>query len=92
MDPTTNPLPFNEAYAYGLDAAPIIVALIVLTIFHPGRVLQGRNSDFTEFRKQKKEAKKVKKETKRMEKAEKKAAKAGKQLRVDSIGSPYESA
>ena len=92
LDPTTNPLPFNEAYAYGLDAAPIILALVVLTIFHPGRVLQGRNSDFTEFRLQKKAAKKAKKEAKRMEKAEKKAAKAGKQLRVDSIGSPYESA
>ncbi|KAH7120864.1 putative RTA1 domain protein [Dendryphion nanum] len=44
-DPS-NPIPYNEAYIYGFDAAPMVLAILLLNIFHPGRVLKGPDSEF----------------------------------------------
>lgn len=84
----SNPIPFNEVYSYTLDAAPMMAALLVLAIWHPGRVLQGPHSDFRLVRAERKAAKVAKKEEKRQRKDErrqekeqrragKKAAKSG---------------
>jgi hypothetical protein len=42
----SNPVPFHEAYSYGLDACPMILALLMLLIWHPGRFLVGPESQF----------------------------------------------
>ncbi|KAH8888527.1 hypothetical protein GQ53DRAFT_795708 [Thozetella sp. PMI_491] len=76
IDPAKNPLPYNENYAYALDAAPMMAALILLLIWNPGRILQGPNSDFTEFRRNKKDAKKAKKQAKKDAKQARKEEKA----------------
>ncbi|KAL7907583.1 RTA1 like domain-containing protein [Trichoderma velutinum] len=39
-DPSINPIPYNEAYSYTLDALPMMISLLIVAIFHPGRVLQ----------------------------------------------------
>ncbi len=84
VDPNKNPLPFREIYSYVLDALPMMLALLILLIFNPGRILQGSNADFVEFRREKKQQKKAeksaKKDAKRTLKEEKKAAKNGKTL------------
>lgn len=49
-DPS-NPIPYNEAYIYGFDAAPMALAILLLNIFHPGRVLKGPDSEFTKMSK-----------------------------------------
>ncbi|GJC86352.1 putative lipid transporter atnI [Colletotrichum liriopes] len=81
MTPEENPIPFTEAYSYALDAFPMMLALLILGIIHPGRVLQGPNSDFPrkgcrEKRKEKKEKKQAKRaaneEKKRIEEERKK--------------------
>jgi hypothetical protein len=76
-------VPFHEAYSYALDAFPMMLALLLLAVWYPGRVLQGPGSDFKEVRLARKEAKRAKKEGKRVKKEEraahkeqKKAAKA----------------
>jgi len=56
----SNPVPFHEAYSYALDAFPMMVALLLLAIFHPGRVLQGPQSQLPS-RKERREAKKQRK-------------------------------
>lgn len=63
-----NPIPFNEVYSYTLDAFPMMVAFLILAIWHPGRVLQGPHSDFKLARAEKKAAKAAKKEDKRYRK------------------------
>ncbi|KAB5585202.1 RTA1 like protein-domain-containing protein [Coniochaeta sp. 2T2.1] len=74
----TNPIPFHEVYSYVLDAFPMMLALLLLAIWHPGRVLQGPGSDFKEVRSARREAKRAKKEEKIAVKKQKKAAKAEK--------------
>ncbi len=86
-------IPTHEWFPYVFDAVPMLAALIIVNVVHPGSILQGPNSDFTEERgadkqkkKEKKEAKKMeqttrkagKKETKEMEKMEKENKKAAK--------------
>lgn len=39
-------IPQHEAYQYGLDSLPMLLALFLLNIFHPGRLMPGRESDF----------------------------------------------
>ena len=69
----------HEWYAYVFDAVPMLFALIVFIAFHPGRVLRGPNSDFSEMRKrekaEKREKKQAKKRAKETAKEEKRAAK-----------------
>lgn len=61
----------HEWYAYVFDAVPMLFALIVLSCFHPGRVLRGPRSDFSEENKSIKEAKRAKKIVKRQERDQK---------------------
>ncbi|KAI1454697.1 RTA1 like protein-domain-containing protein [Annulohypoxylon moriforme] len=67
----SNPVPFHEVYSYALDCFPMMLALLVLLIWHPGRTLVGASSEFP--RKSRAE--------KKMEKQERKAAK--KQAKFD---------
>jgi hypothetical protein len=39
-----NPLPYHEVYAYIFDAVPMIFALVVWNISHPGKILRGPDS------------------------------------------------
>lgn len=83
----SNPIPFHEAYSYALDAFPMLVAFLILAIWHPGRVLQGPHSDFRLVRAEKKAAKKAKKEAKRQRKEEKKQDKKQKKADKKAIKS-----
>lgn len=69
-EPDKNPIPFHEAYVFGLDALPMLLCVGLLNLVHPGRVLQGENSEFPKglTRREKKEGKRIKK----AEKAERK--------------------
>ncbi|KAH7396713.1 RTA1 like protein-domain-containing protein, partial [Phaeosphaeria sp. MPI-PUGE-AT-0046c] len=46
MEPEHNKLPFEEGYALGLDAVPMVLAVFVLAAVHPGLVLKGQGSEF----------------------------------------------
>jgi hypothetical protein len=73
LDEATNDLPYKEGYALGLDALPMVLAILVLAIVHPGMVLKGEGSEFPsrKVRKAEKTAKKAeKKETSRARKEE----------------------
>ncbi|TQN68315.1 putative lipid transporter atnI, partial [Colletotrichum shisoi] len=71
-----NPILTNENYAFGLDALPIVLALVLLNAVHPGIVLRGENSEFPRpSRAEKKQAKLDRKAAKRESKLAKKAAK-----------------
>ncbi|KAK3361763.1 RTA1 like protein-domain-containing protein [Lasiosphaeria ovina] len=64
-----NPIPFHEEYTYALDCFPMMVALLILAVFHPGRYLVGPESEFPRLsRKEKKAAKQEKKGAKRLAK------------------------
>jgi hypothetical protein len=67
MEPEHNKLPFEEGYALGLDAVPMVLAGLVLAIVHPGLVLKGEGNEFP--------SRKVRKAEKKAIKAEKKEAK-----------------
>lgn len=73
----SNPVPFHEAYSYTLDAFPMMVCLLILTIMHPGRILAGPESDFP---KKTRAEKKAEKAQKKADKAEKKAQKKAQKL------------
>lgn len=71
MEPEHNKLPFEEGYALGLDAVPMVLAILVLAVVHPGLVLKGEGSEFPSRkvrRAEKKAIKAEKKEAKRMRK------------------------
>lgn len=56
----------------------MFLAILLLNVFHPGRVLVGPDSEFPKLtRKQKKEMKREEKEEKRRRKAGKKAGRKG---------------
>ncbi|TVY51629.1 Sphingoid long-chain base transporter RSB1 [Lachnellula cervina] len=38
-------IPSHEVYQYCLDSLPMLVALLILNVFHPGRVMPGAKSD-----------------------------------------------
>jgi len=46
VDPESNPVISHEAYSYVLDAFPMMIALLILAIFHPGRYLKGPDSEW----------------------------------------------
>jgi hypothetical protein len=75
-DPVSNPLPFHEVYQYVFDAAPMMLALGVLLVVHPGKLLQGPGSEFP-GRKERKEEKRIKKEEKKARREERKRARVG---------------
>ncbi|KAK8117786.1 uncharacterized protein PG998_006067 [Apiospora kogelbergensis] len=64
----SNPIPFHEEYSYALDVFPMMVALLILAIWHPGRFLTGRDSEIPKV------SRKQKKADRRQRKAERKAA------------------
>ena len=75
----SNPIPFHEEYAYALDAFPMMLAILILAVFHPGRTLVGVDSEFPRLtRKEKKAIKKAKKDAKKADKEAKKEEKAAK--------------
>lgn len=67
----SNPLPYHEIYPLVLDAFPMVTAITVLTILHPGMVLKGPESEFPS-RKERKAEKKAKKAEKKVLKAKNK--------------------
>lgn len=69
IDPDKNPLPFDENYALGLDAVPMLLAGIILAIYHPGLALKGPESVFP--------SRKERKAERREKKAAKKAREPG---------------
>ncbi|KUL82894.1 hypothetical protein ZTR_08998 [Talaromyces verruculosus] len=55
----------HEAYEYGLDAAPILLAVFTLNFTHPGRILNGPESSWPHLsRREKRELKRQKKAAK----------------------------
>ncbi|CAI6331109.1 unnamed protein product [Periconia digitata] len=60
----SNPLPYHEGYALGLDAVPMILATGVLAILHPGLALKGPESEFPSRKERKAEKKRIKAEKK----------------------------
>lgn len=73
-NPSTNPVPFHEAYFYCFDAVPMLMACVIMNCMHPGRVLVGEGSEFPKgpTRKEKKAIKAAKKAEKRATKEAKK--------------------
>lgn len=58
----TNPILTHEWFEYVLDAAPMFLALAALNFTHPGRILQGPDSEFPKVtRAEKKQQKMLKK-------------------------------
>ncbi len=43
---SSNPILTNEGYQLGLDAFPMVIALMLLNVVHPGLVLKGPESSF----------------------------------------------
>ncbi|KAI1014986.1 hypothetical protein LB503_003750 [Fusarium chuoi] len=75
-----NQLLIHEEYPLGLDATPILIALVLLNIMHPGFVLRGPDSEFPKLsRKEKKAIKQQKKMEKKQANEAKKARKTGAQ-------------
>ncbi len=72
----SNPVPFHEEYTYALDCFPMMVALLIIAVWHPGRYLIGPDSEFPSLsRREKKQRKREKKAAVRGEKDAKKQAK-----------------
>jgi hypothetical protein len=84
LDPSKNPIPYHEAYFMCLDALPMFIAIALMNIVHPGRVLQGEGSEFPKgpTRKEKKAAKKARKEATRAAKEEKRALKEERKMKL----------
>ena len=39
-------IPTQEAYQYVFDSTPMLIALVLFNVVHPGRVMPGKDSDF----------------------------------------------
>lgn len=69
----------HEWFTYVFDSLPMLSAILIFCVFHPGKVLRGVNADFSEENKERKRVKKAAKDSKKEEKRnaeqEKKAAK-----------------
>src|SRR5262249_54294190 len=52
---TLSTITTHEWFVYFFDATPMFAALVSFHVFHPGRVLRGPNSDFSDERQRKKE-------------------------------------
>ena len=42
----TSTIPNHEAYQYCLDSLPMLIALVLFNIVHPGKIMAGKESDF----------------------------------------------
>ncbi|PYH97890.1 hypothetical protein BO71DRAFT_447590 [Aspergillus ellipticus CBS 707.79] len=47
-------IPLHEAYQYCLDSLPMLLALVMLNVVHPGRLMPGKNSDMPSRKERKK--------------------------------------
>ncbi|PYH40346.1 RTA1 domain-containing protein [Aspergillus saccharolyticus JOP 1030-1] len=47
-------IPSHEAYQYCLDSVPMLVALVLLNVVHPGRMMPGKDSDMPSRKQRKK--------------------------------------
>ncbi|KAF2116441.1 RTA1 like protein-domain-containing protein [Lophiotrema nucula] len=83
----SNPLPYHEGYALGLDAVPMFLAISILTIIHPGTVLKGPESEFPS-RKERRAEKKAIKAAKKEAKAAKKNGFVGKDIAYSPAYTP----
>ncbi|KAI9763056.1 MAG: hypothetical protein M1840_000947 [Geoglossum simile] len=82
----SNPIPYHEAYTYGLDALPMLLAITIMCAIHPGMFLRGPDSVFPKKTKaEKKAAKMEKKERKEEKKRAKKERKEGRVEMVDRV-------
>ncbi|KIA75996.1 hypothetical protein HK57_00173 [Aspergillus ustus] len=71
-----NPALRYEWFEYVWDAAPMFLALMILNVVHPGRVLRGPDSEFPRLsRREKKQLKRERKEAKGAEREERKRRK-----------------
>lgn len=78
----SNPVPFHEAYSYALDCFPMMLTLLVLAIWYPGRTLVGPASEFprrsrAEKKREKQEHKAAKKQAKQRKRWPKSSQDAG---------------
>ncbi|KAJ5727032.1 hypothetical protein N7493_006059 [Penicillium malachiteum] len=63
----TSPLTTNEAPFYCLECLPMLTAMVIWNVYHPGRFLQGEDSDFPKKAKiSRKERRRMKKEGKEL--------------------------
>ena len=60
-----NTITRHEWWPYVFDAVPMLGAMIILSVYHPGRVLQGVRSDFKAEDKARKAEKKARKQEKK---------------------------
>ncbi|UKZ78764.1 hypothetical protein TrVFT333_006509 [Trichoderma virens FT-333] len=44
-----SPIPLHEAYQYSLDSLPMLLALVIFNIVHPGRIMRGDKYDLPSF-------------------------------------------
>ncbi|KAJ5674932.1 uncharacterized protein N7477_004866 [Penicillium maclennaniae] len=79
----TSPLTVNEAPFYCLECLPMFGAMIIWNIWHPGRYLQGEESDFP------KKVKVSRKEKKRLKREEKDRKRQNRDLSSSRKGSRY---
>ncbi|KAK9238759.1 RTA1 like protein-domain-containing protein [Lipomyces kononenkoae] len=87
----SNPVVTHEFYEYVFDALPMFVALVILNYFHPGRILQGPDSEFSKVsRQEKKRIKNEKKEAKKAERARKKDSNVFESLSAQEEGNASE--
>ena len=61
----------HEWYTYFFDSVPMLSALIAFNAYHPGRILRGPKSDFSDLKAEKKAKKAIKKNEKAAKKEEK---------------------
>lgn len=47
-------IPLHEAYQYCLDSLPMLLALVILNIVHPGRIMPGTGSEVPSRKERKK--------------------------------------
>ncbi|KAH6965725.1 RTA1 like protein-domain-containing protein [Fusarium venenatum] len=80
-----NTLLIHEEYPLGLDATPILIALVLLNVMHPGFVLRGPESEFPKL--SRKEKKALKEEKKQAKKARKAGARELEELSIDKRSS-----
>ncbi|KAK6599210.1 hypothetical protein ACHAPC_006832 [Botrytis cinerea] len=87
LDPSKNPIPYHEWYFMVLDALPMLIAVALMNVVHPGRILVGEGSEFPRLsRREKKEMKRLQKMEKEAARNEKKAIKMGKKDNIIYIG------
>jgi hypothetical protein len=50
-------IPIHEAYQYCLDSLPMLLALWVFNLYHPGQVMPGRESEMPSLKQRRRDKK-----------------------------------